>query len=357
MEIIWSSSKLNTYAGCSLGYYFNYVRRVKVPKSPYLAFGDSVHRMLERFHEVKFKSPESFYNQWEGLWLREYVYGPPEKLTKKEKRQRKADKKQIFLFDEQQKLKKELNYTINWKFDAQPFIFQKDAGEILPLFYKDNINRKKPDVIEEEFKFEFRGHIFRGYWDRIDDLEGDAVILDYKSDKNPPSELTVERHPQLTIYYLGFMAKYKKVPNKVGLYHLRTGFDKIKYADRAAINFDYIENLATRVEREVMQEDFTPFVGKHCDYMCDFVDVCAHTEVRKENGKSKVIINYPKIIIPEERLRGNNSKCLKELPYKIFKEHVRKPSKSSEEIREDNKKFLNEVKDYKEYMPLLKNLK
>jgi RecB family exonuclease len=359
MEIVWSASKLNTYAGCSLGYYFNYIRKVKVPKSPYLGFGDSIHRMLERFHEVKFKSPESFYKQWKGLWFREYVYGPPEKLSKREKRQRKLDKKQIFLFENEQeeKIKRGLNPEINWKFDGQPFVFEKDAKEILTLFYQDNINRKKPDVIEEEFKFEFREHIFRGYWDRIDDLEGNAIILDYKSDKNPPSELTVERHPQLTIYYLGFMAKYGKVPSQVGLYHLRTGFDKIKYADRDVINFEYIDNLATRVEREVMHEDFTPFVGKHCDYMCDFVDVCAHSEVRKENGKSKVIINYPEIAMPEERLNGNHKRFLKALPYKIFKEHVRRPCKSSEEIREDNKKFLSEVKDYSEYMPLLRNLK
>jgi hypothetical protein len=359
MEIVWSASKLNTYAGCSLGYYFNYIAKVKVPKSPYLGFGDSIHRMLERFHEVKFKTPESFYNQWKGLWFREYVYGPLEKLTKNEKRQKKMDKKQVFLFEEQeQKLKKKLNHTINWKFDGQPFVFQKDAEEILPLFYKDNINRKKPDVIEEEFKFEFRGHKFRGYWDRIDNLEGDAIILDYKSDKSPPSELTVERHPQLTIYYMGFMAKYGRPPHQVGLYHLRTGFDNIKYAGRDAINFNYIDDLASRVENEVMHEDFTPFYGKHCDYMCDFVDVCAHSEIRKENGKSKIIINYPKIIMPAEKLIKDNGKFLKELPYKVFKEDLRKPCMPSKEIKENNKKFLNEIKYSDDIdMPLFKGQK
>ena len=79
-----SYSAISTYELCPAKYRFQYEERLPTTTSPALAFGDSLHRTLYRFHDRPVSlapSLEELHGMLEGEWVSEGYRDPSEERT------------------------------------------------------------------------------------------------------------------------------------------------------------------------------------------------------------------------------------------------------------------------------------
>jgi len=256
---VMSASKITTYKGCPLSYFFNYVEHLKVPQSPAKVFGSEIHVMLKKFYRSRgnkqykkspfaFKSLESFLGAWNYRWWFGVV------------------KNGFGRYSE-----------IAWVHEKQAGSFFRVGQEILSSFYKHNINLDVPIDTEKRFDVEFEGYKLRGVYDRIDFRDGKYYIIDYKTDKNSPQEnsFVLHRHPQFTIYSLAYEKNHKEELNEekpiIAFLHLRTG--KAFETKRSYEDYNYLKRLLESTVSGIKSNEFTPFYGFHCNF-CEYIPIC-----------------------------------------------------------------------------------
>jgi DNA helicase-2/ATP-dependent DNA helicase PcrA len=84
-----------------------------------------------------------------------------------------------------------------------------------------------PKSVEEDFRFKAGGAIVIGRWDRIDDRDGEIVIVDYKTTDVKTHEKAEEKtrdSVQLPLYALGYRSKYGRLPDAMELHFVESGF-------------------------------------------------------------------------------------------------------------------------------------
>jgi len=296
-----SSSKITTYKGCPLSYYFNYVLKpkIEVPQAPAKVFGKEIHVMLQKFYRKEsnksfkkspftFKSKESFLNAWKYRWFFGVVKNGFE------------------------------NYPqMAWSHKDQPGRLYGLGHNILSAFYDHYINLSCPKEVEKPFNEEFRGHKIRGVFDRIDVRDGEHYIIDYKTDKNSPKKnpFILHKHPQFTIYSAIYEQMHKnelKGKRPVMLYlHLRSG--EAFETKRSNKDYNYLEKLIISAKSGIENNEFTPFYGFHCTY-CEYIPLCRKacidvgSKLKKLEFISAVNIKPVKLFSYQELLKQKKSR-------------------------------------------------
>ena len=93
------------------------------------------------------------------------------------------------------------------------------AGEMI----KDKV---LPKSVEEDFRFKVGETAVIGRWDRIDDRNGEIVIVDYKTADVKSQEKADDKageSVQLPIYALGYRGKYGRLPDAMELHFVESG--------------------------------------------------------------------------------------------------------------------------------------
>lgn len=319
-----SASKLNLYSKCPFAYYLERVRHLKVPQSSRLVFGSVIHRMLESFYEKNYKNEESFANAGRGAWL---FRTNPEELAKRGE--------EIKWFGADKEAEKNERY-----------ILAALGKSILKDFYLKNKKEDKyidrPLLVEARFNFSFDNFKITGIIDRIERENGIIKILDYKTNKNFPTKIDLDRSDQLTIYDLAtkkdpslafFLGKVKKTI--VGIYHLRSGEiffpedDKEKIAVRNKDDFNYLKIKLRRFVENVENDCFLPTDTFGCKF-CDF-------QFRCKNMHFKVDSKNLEDFIVEERDVGRWEKNLAE-------SQIIRPPKPKRKKRKNKRQLELELK-------------
>jgi RecB family exonuclease len=243
-KIVYSVSQLQTYESCPKKYMYNYI--YKIPSRPrhYFDFGTSVHEALE------FLSAD---------------------------------------FDK--KLPIEKLYTIGVKYLTDGWIskgyddakqekeyFQKGLNIIKEFIIKETeLRTQNRQTIGLELKFflDFEGRTLMGYIDRIDKVDGEIEILDYKTSKSMSRESDLEKNMQLLVYSLASEAHadIKKFPTSVGLWYVL--HDKIvKISPKKEHTIEIKKRVIEQIKK-IENKKFNPEPTKFgCTY-CDFNQICA----------------------------------------------------------------------------------
>lgn len=269
-----SYSGLETFSICPAKYKFQYVERLKTPKSKEAFFGTLIHECLQVFHNPNCSAPpleedilKLFTEKWDSALYQD-------------------EQEEAFAFHQGIALLK--NYCLeNQKLDST--VISLETLFAIPLL--ENCGKTGAREL----------HQVTGRIDRIDKLaDGSFEVIDYKTSKKMPSQEQVDSNLQLSIYNLGIINRWpsfqeKNKPIKLSLYYLRHG-EKLSTFRNSRQTSESKEKILSLIGR-IKESDFEPVSNPLCDW-CSFQQYCPlfkHKYIKKEktidNEKIEEIIN------------------------------------------------------------------
>jgi CRISPR/Cas system-associated exonuclease Cas4 (RecB family) len=256
--------------------------------------------MLDNFYKKNFKTADSFAGFWKFRW-KTAISG--EFLKGKQKQNLETRVIDLKLKSEDVIPIKIGNHIRFPEEDSEAlglyFGYRNLGMGLLKKFYNRHKPQPEPSEREKRFDINFKGHLLTGFWDRIDEHNGELFITDYKTDKSSPekSSFLLDRYPQFTIYSLAFRDIFGKKEKNILFYHLRSG--KVFKTERSQKDFDYLEKLCDDLSEGVSKEHFLPRYGFNCHF-CDYQTPCAKYNVGSQGPEIDLSIKNPDI--PQEWL-------------------------------------------------------
>ena len=230
-----SYSSISTYETCPAKYRFQYETRLPTSSSPALAFGETLHRTLYRFHDrpvpVAPSLPE-LHEMLEGEWVSD-----------------------------------------GYRDESEERLYREHARQVLSEYHQRNAESFRiPAALEFRFTVEVEGVQLSGTIDRMDRLPGGGYeIIDYKTNRRLPPKATVDRDLQLSLYFLAAKEIWGIEPERLTLYFLLPG-ERMSTTRTAADATELRRRIGTVAER-IAAGMFEPRQNPLCDW-CDFQRVC-----------------------------------------------------------------------------------
>jgi putative RecB family exonuclease len=242
-----SYSSINTYETCPQKFRFQYEDRLPTSPSPALAFGDSLHQALHRFHSRPVPvapSVDELQEMLESVWVRDGVSDPSEER-----------------------------------------MYLDHGRQVLAQYHRENApSYQIPAALEFRFTIDIEGVQLAGVIDRMDRIPGGGYeIIDYKTNRRLPPQERIDRDLQLSIYAVAAKEVWGIEPERLTLYYLLPG-QRMSTTRTAADAEDLRRRIGTVAER-IGAGMFEPRENPLCDW-CEFQALCPifrHREERR-NG-------------------------------------------------------------------------
>jgi len=264
-----SFSALDNFKTCPLKYKFKEIDKIKTPQSPEALFGTLIHSTLKYIHEGNFTFPTEkdalnfFSSRWNG------------DLFKDEIEERSAFAQGVKII--------------------QDYYKKNDPSEAKIVDLESRFAIKLEDKKNQEM------HIITGFIDRIDKTEEGFEIIDYKTSKKLPSQLSVNENLQLLIYLLAFLQRYpdqeKNLSNiKLSLYFLKHGTKLSTFKKPEDLEKEKEQLLETI--QQIKESDFAPQLNPLCDW-CGYQKICPMWKHKFKEEKKDLSENEEKELIKE----------------------------------------------------------
>ena len=244
-----SYSALETFKRCPLKFKFQYIDKMRTPKSKEAAFGTLMHSALKILHEPGLIIPTEedilkfISDNWDGS-----LYGSEQESTA--------------AFGQAIKIMKEY-YAKNYPADFNVLALETSF--------------EVPVQTGQEL------HLLTGKIDRVDKIaDGALEVIDYKTAKKMPSQESVDKDLQLAVYHLGVANRWPSLVQegrqlKTSLYFLKHG-EKLSTArtpqDLAATKENIIKDFEI-ISRAAKEAKFPPTPNPLCDW-CEFQKNCPY---------------------------------------------------------------------------------
>jgi DNA helicase-2/ATP-dependent DNA helicase PcrA len=185
-----SHRQVDDYRTCPLKYRYIHVLRVPIRRHHAVVYGEALHRVVE--HYLRRRAA--------GL------YTPLDELLETFEREWRNEG------------------FLTWAHEAA----RKEAGRaaLIRFWHEEEAGGTRPTHVEREFGFALGPDRVRGRWDRVDETDGAAVIVDYKSsDVRDPvrADRRAAESLQLKLYALGWREMVGRLPDRVELRFLESG--------------------------------------------------------------------------------------------------------------------------------------
>lgn len=234
-DFLYSVSQFNTYERCPRAYQYHYVYRIPTAPKPYFDFGGAIHSVIEELTK-KIKGGEQV-DLPLALEILKRVWSPRGFESK---------------LDEKRAL--------------------EEAEEILKVFLEEQARIRSEIVeIEKEFTIKVGDFQVRGRIDRIDRVEDEFMVIDYKTSKEALSEKKLREDMQLLAYTLVVESLFYKRPKKVGWWFLRA--NKKVMIEVSEEDVKKISDKMSSIVASIKGGDFHPTPGWVCKN-CDFKTIC-----------------------------------------------------------------------------------
>jgi DNA helicase-2/ATP-dependent DNA helicase PcrA len=189
-----SHRQVDDYQTCPLKYRYVHVLRVPIRRHHTVVYGETLHRVVEHYLRRRaaglYTPLEDLLDTYDHEWRNEGF--------------------------------------LTWAHEAA----RRDAGReaIRRFWHEEEASGARPTFVEREFGVSLPGQAgvtrVRGRWDRVDETEDGAVIVDYKSsDVREPghAEERAAESLQLRIYALAWREMFGRLPARVELRFLESG--------------------------------------------------------------------------------------------------------------------------------------
>jgi putative RecB family exonuclease len=244
-----SATRLNTWLGCSLRYYFKYVLRLKKPKTAATYVGSTVHAVLKQWNRAR--------------WRKETL--TPEQLEQ--------------LFEQSWKTDQQTE-KVTWQPDEEPD--EKKMGwRLLQTYFNQSPipPDEKPEGVEVMAEADLTHHGLPKLVGVLDLVRSGGRIVDYKTmGQTPKDEKAIHNNEvQLSIYSLLYRESTGQMEGGRELHQLvKLKEPKLIITQQGPMTsreetrlFRQLEAYQSGVERA----DFIPAPGMQC-VMCSFFNEC-----------------------------------------------------------------------------------
>jgi len=295
-----SYSALETFKRCPLKFKFQYIDKIKTPKSKEALFGTLLHNALKILHEPGLIVP-----------------------TEEDVLKFIADKWDASIYSSEQES------TLNF---AQAIKIMKD-------YYAKNYPAQftvlaLETMFEVPFQVGTETHLITGKIDRVDKNESGLLeVIDYKTSKKMPSQESVDKDLQLAVYHLGVANRWPTLigedrPLTTSLYFLKHGekLSSTKTAENLAATKESITKDLEIISKSFKENKFNATPNMLCDW-CEFQRHCPF--FKHKFKEAKIFFNDQDI----KALIGEYTK---------LSEEVDERDKRLKEIKADMSKFMDQ---------------
>ena len=281
----FSFSQLAAFDKCPLQYKFAFILKVPTRGKAVFSFGKTMHHTFYNF--LKYANESKASNQRNLFGFEEknaepsfapsFAPASAEATAGKKATDDKKASEGLVNFDYLVKIY-EKNWIDEWyENKKQKEEYYKLGRKIIKDFYKE-FSKNPPKVLkinntfalEMPFNLKIGGHTLYGVIDRIDEKEGEVVIIDYKTG-NSKDKLSLDDKEQLLIYQIAAEEIFKIKPKKL-IYHYLNDGKKASFLGSEKEKERLKEKIIQEIE-EMKKSDFKPTPGWQCAF-CDFKDIC-----------------------------------------------------------------------------------
>lgn len=246
-EFHLSFSRIAIYNECPLRYKYIYVDKLPTKARSYFSFGNSIHKVLEKF------------------------YHPEENF----KRKNKPPLEYLMELLEKHWISE------GYKTENQEKKAKEEAKKILLRYYRENIFGFKPAyIVERSFSFELDKFKVIGRIDRIDKVDGGYKIIDYKTSRLLPKFFREIDLLQPVIYKVAAeKALGLENTKEISMIYVRFN-EEIKFN----IEKRFIEKGLEKIietGNKILDEQFDPLPNGRCS-TCEFRNICPAFKEKSE---------------------------------------------------------------------------
>jgi len=244
-----SASRLGTWLGCRLKFYFRYVAGLRKPNTPARHVGTVVHAVLQQWNLARWRrtplNAETVKAVFEQKWT------PPE--------------------DE----------PIAWDADEPKVAVKEQALGLVEMYLRETPipPDEKPEAVEVSAEMDLSAHGLPTLVGVIDLVRAGGRIVDFKTiGRTPDGEMALHNNDvQLTAYALLYRDATERRESALELHHLvKNKTPKLVVTESGPITGPQIARFYRLVEsyvRGVELEDFVPSPGIQCA-ACEFFNEC-----------------------------------------------------------------------------------
>jgi putative RecB family exonuclease len=254
---VQSPSSINTYKQCPRKYYYMYIEKLPTKPSIHLVRGTIVHKVLEDFFDIDISTiniknyPVELRKRMQSLFL--HVWKEKQKDVQKHVT---GDKEKFYFSESLLMISNWLEQFINKVKSFQQLSFKEIFTKLTPL---------------REKHYQSYDLYVRGFIDAIEQIDGKINIIDYKT--NSRLNISEEQKLQLAIYALLYKESHGKIPDRVGIFFLRS---KAKYITLNEKLLEAAKKEIHGIHAKTMSRVITDYplkTGPLCNW-CDFYTIC-----------------------------------------------------------------------------------
>ncbi len=243
-----SHGQIDDWITCPLKYRYAHVVQVPLGSDPRAMYGIAMHHAIRVFHQHRMRShpitADDVVRVFEEAWSSEGFFS-------REHEERRLDEGRAAL---------------------RRFVEREIASRRLPL------------AIEMDFRFRLGNDVVVGRWDRIDEVEGEIVLVDYKTadiaDDAKADERAVKslKEDQLGLYALAYMETRQAMPARVQLHFVDSGL--IGEAQVEAKHLEVARERVMEAAAGIRAAQFPPDPDQRkCGY-CPYSRFCVYSAAR-----------------------------------------------------------------------------
>lgn len=260
MPAHFSFSQLAAFEKCPLQYKYAYILKIPTKGKPNFSFGKTIHNTLHRFVNL---NAQIFQSEQKNLF---------EEVDNERKKVNLGLSDLFNIYKEE--------WIDAWFDDERHKEEYREKGKgILKNFYKDFVSRdfcvlfmQNEPALEKVFNINLNGNKFVGAIDRIDKIDDEIEIIDYKTGTAKKSLATDDKF-QLEIYNLAANKIFDLRPKKLTYYYVEDG-TYCSFEPKKTSLEKTEEKILNTIEK-IKRSKFKPTAGWQCQY-CDYKNICPH---------------------------------------------------------------------------------
>ncbi len=241
-----SHRQVDDYQTCPLKYHYIHILRIPIMRHHAVVYGSTLHTVVEHYLRRRvaglYTPLEDLQAVYEREWRNEGF------LTREHEEARKA----------------------------------AGRAAITRFWHEEEASGIKPTYVEREFGFSLGPDKVRGRWDRVDEADHGAVIIDYKSSdirEQKKADSGAQESLQLKIYALAWKEMFGRLPEEVQLRYLESGL--IGSHRPTEQDLADAEEAIEEAAAGIRAREFTATPGYQVCRYCAYEQVCPYTATRE----------------------------------------------------------------------------